>query len=99
MTEPTLPLPPPQKDFTLVFQALRQANCTVADVVIALLTEKRFKRNTKLMELLQQAGSILKALILHSRLPKSVGEIACKATHVICMQNPISSETNKWLAL
>ena len=74
-------LPPPPKDLTAVFRALHEANCTVADITVAILTEKRFKRSPRLAELLRQSEDVLKALISHSRLPTSAAKTACKAMH------------------
>jgi hypothetical protein len=81
MTEPMPLLPPPQRDLSAVFKALDETNCTIADAFIALLTKKQFKRSARLTELLRQSGSILKALISHSRLPMSAGKIAGEALH------------------
>ena len=77
MTEPFVLLP--ETDFTAVLQAFHQSNCTVADLVIALLTEKRFKRSTKLAELLRRSGDILKVLLSHTRLPASAKKVASEA--------------------
>ena len=77
MMEP--PEVPTETDFTAVFQAFRQSNSTVADLVIALLTEKCFKRSTKLAELLKQSGKILKVLLSHTRLPASAKKAASNA--------------------
>ena len=68
-----------ETDFTAVFRAFHQSNSTVADLVIALLTEKRFKRSTKLAELLQRSGNILKVLLSHTRLPASAKKAASNA--------------------
>lgn len=83
MSEPVPLLPAPQKDFTAIFRAIHEANCTLADIVLAILTEKRFRRSPRLLELLQQSGDVLKALISHPRLPVSARQAACKATHLL----------------
>jgi len=73
--------PPPQRDFTAILNAFDASGCSIPDLVIALLTERRFKSSAYTAGLLQQSGDVLKSLLRHARLPGNAEKVACEALH------------------
>ena len=73
----------PQRDFTAILDASDASGCSIPDLVIALLTEWRFKSSAYTAGLLQQSGDVLKSLLMHARLPKSAEKAACDALHQV----------------
>ncbi|KAF8328629.1 hypothetical protein F5887DRAFT_1007168 [Amanita rubescens] len=73
--------PLPQRDFTAILDAFDASGCSIPDLVIALLTERRFKSSTYTAELLQQSGDVLRSLLRHAKLPRNAEKAACEALH------------------
>ncbi|KAF8336105.1 hypothetical protein F5887DRAFT_1078965 [Amanita rubescens] len=73
--------PLPQRDFTAILDAFDASGCSIPDLVIALLTERRFKSSAYTAELLQQSGDVLRSLLRHAKLPRNAEKAACEALH------------------
>ena len=72
---------PPQRDFTAILDAFDASGCSIPDLIIALLTERRFKSSAYTAELLQQSGNVLRSLLTHAKLPRNAEKVACEALH------------------
>ena len=56
------------------------------DLVIAILTGRRFKSSAYTTELLQPSGDVPKSLLTHAKLPKTAEKTACEALHRVYMR-------------
>ncbi|KAF8328021.1 hypothetical protein F5887DRAFT_1189110 [Amanita rubescens] len=74
--------PHPEADFRPVFWALEQCGMTpVSHLVMALLTEARFKQNLHTVGLLNHAGNIVYALLKHRKVSVEAQKRAGEALH------------------
>lgn len=69
-------------DFTPVFRALEQCGTTIPDLIIALLTEARFKKTPLTAELLDH-GDIIYTILKHKKVPGEAQQHAGKALHLV----------------
>ncbi|KAM6496371.1 hypothetical protein JOM56_009077 [Amanita muscaria] len=75
--------PHPEADFRPVFQALEQCGMTVSHLVMALLTEARFKQNLHTVGLLNDAGDLMYALLKHRKVSVEAQKRAGEALHSV----------------
>lgn len=74
-----------QSDFMPVFNALRNCNVSIGSLVIALLTQRRFKKSIHLNDLLLHSGGIISGLFKH-RVPNEARKAASEALQPIYAQ-------------
>ena len=74
-------LPPPGKDFSAVLRAFDEMDCTILELLLALLTEKRFKNSAYTHELLRRSQVVLGTWLSHVKLPKEAQKTASEALH------------------
>ena len=70
-------------DFSPVFQALEQCETTIPDLVLALLTEARFKKSLLTTGLLNCTGDLVYALLKHKRTSLEAPKRASEALHLV----------------
>jgi hypothetical protein len=76
---PLPPLSPPERDFSAILNAFDEGNCSIPDLLLALLTERRFKDSIYASDLLQKSSVILGAWLCHRKLPKAAEKTASEA--------------------
>jgi hypothetical protein len=84
MPEPERQQPIPPEGFTGILNAFDQAGYTIPELLLALLTDKHFKKSAYTLELLRRSGDILQALLSHAGIPKEAEKAASKALHPVC---------------
>ncbi|KAF8345008.1 hypothetical protein F5887DRAFT_917782 [Amanita rubescens] len=70
-------------DFSPVFQALERCETSISDLVLALLTEARFKKSPLTTGLLNRAGDLVYALLKHKKTSREAQKHASEALHPI----------------
>ncbi|KAM6501444.1 hypothetical protein JOM56_004458 [Amanita muscaria] len=76
-------IPGPQISFSPIFQALEQCETTISDLIVAMLTEARFKKNPLTAGLLDRSGDIIYALLNHKKVPRQAQICAGETLHSV----------------
>ena len=86
-----------QRDLTPVLNALRNCNVSIGSLVIALLTQRCFKKSIHLHDLLLHSGSIISSLFKH-QVPIEAQKAASKALQPIYVQEMkyLVKPTSSW---
>ena len=77
------PEEPQLEDFSAILDAFDDAGYTIPDLVLALLTQRRFKKSAYTSELLRRSPEVLSAFLSHSGLPRDAEWAASKALHPV----------------
>jgi hypothetical protein len=78
-----MPNPEPAQlaDFSAILNLFDNMGYSIPDLLLALLTQRRFKKSTYTSELLRRSAEILSALLSHSGLPRDAELATSKALH------------------
>ncbi len=77
------PEEPQLEDFSAILDAFDDTGYTIPDLLLALLTQRRFKKSAYTSELLRRSAEVLSAFLSHSGLPRDAEWAASKALHPV----------------
>ena len=66
-----------EKDFSPVIEVLTESSTSVVEFIVALLTEKRFKKHALTKELLENAKDVIAHILGHRHLQEDAQDMAC----------------------